>query len=318
MSNLWQPCLDEKGFVVVDGGLATELEGAGHVLNDALWSARLLRDAPAAIAQVHRDYLQAGADVIIAATYQATVEGFVGVGMTEAEARHMIGLAVEIAVEERDKWGMRNGELGIGNAPLVAASVGPYGAYLADGSEYSGAYGLSVRELRAFHAERWGLLAGSSADLLACETLPSLLEAQALLDLLHTTPDRQAWFSFSCRDAQHISDGTPIAACAAMLDSEPQVAAIGINCTRPQFVSGLIDAIRRVSNKPIVVYPNSGELWDAHAKCWIDGSAESVDGYVQRALDWFQHGATLIGGCCRTGPEHVAKLATEINRITMK
>jgi homocysteine S-methyltransferase len=314
MKTMWNSYIAEKGFVLLDGGLATELEAAGHVLNDALWSARVLRDAPAAIAKVHRDYLEAGADVVIAATYQATIPGFVAAGMLEDEAVRLMELAVGIVVEEVRKLGMRNRELGKENKqlPLVAASVGPYGAYLADGSEYRGDYGLSLAELRAFHARRWAILAATEADLLACETLPSLDEARALLDLLHTTPQRQAWFTFSGRDDKHISDGTPIAECGSLLDREPQVAAIGINCTRPQFVAGLIDELRRTTDKPIVVYPNSGELWNARAKCWIEGSAESVPAYVAQAFEWRKRGATLIGGCCRTGPQHVRQLGEQL------
>lgn len=307
MKSLWSSFIQQKGVVVLDGGLATELEAAGQVLDDALWSARLLRDAPEAIAQVHRLYLEAGADIIITATYQATLEGFVEAGVTKAEAYRLIMLAVNLAVEARDAWFATRGTASAVK-PLVAASVGPYGAYLADGSEYRGDYGLSVAALKAFHAERWGMLASSSAEILACETLPSLDEAEALLQLLHSTPERQAWFSFSCRSAKEISDGTPISACAKLLDNEPQVAAIGINCTRPQFVTALVKQLRDTSDKPIIVYPNSGELWDAEAKCWIEGSAESIDAYVAHMQAWYQAGATLIGGCCRTGPLHISRV----------
>ena len=311
MDDLWRPFVDNRGFVLLDGGLATELERAGYDLNDPLWSGKLLLDAPEAIATVHADYLQAGADVLITATYQATVQGLCERGLSEEKARRLLGLAVELAMEERRKLSMVNCQSSIANEavkPIVAASVGPYGAYLADGSEYRGDYGLTRRELSDFHRPRWDVLVESSAELLACETIPSLLEAEAILDLLHETPQRQAWFSFSCRDGKHISDGTPIIECGKLLYGEAQVAAVGINCTRPQFVPNLIDELRQVTDKPIIVYPNSGELWDAQAHCWIEGSAESAESFTSQALDWYQRGATIIGGCCRTSPVHIEQI----------
>lgn len=310
MKNPLTPFLEEQGYLIIDGGLATELEARGYDLNDALWSARLLADEPEAIRQVHLDYLRAGADVIITASYQATIPAFKARGMTEAEAIALIRRAVTLAREARDEfWAVaanREGRL----RPLVAASVGPYGAYLADGSEYSGTYGLTEAELVAFHRQRWQILVESGPDLLACETIPSATEARALARLLPETPEMVAWFSFTGRNEREISDGTPFAKVVRELDPVAQVAAIGINCTPPRFVPGLVTEARAETEKPIVVYPNSGERYDAERKIWLGLSVP--DKFAAQSVQWRAAGANLIGGCCRTGPAHIREVREEI------
>lgn len=300
------PFLAQQGVVILDGGLATELEQRGHDLSDDLWSARLLLEAPAAIRQLHTDYLAAGADCIISASYQATLPGFRRRGLNEDEAAALLRLSVQLALEARDAfWAEpenRRGRL----RPLVAASIGPYGAYLADGSEYTGDYRLSRAALLDFHRRRWQILAGSGADLLACETIPSYPEARALAQFLAETPGTYAWFSFSCRDGRSISDGTPLAECAAYLNDFPRAAAVGINCTPPRFIPRLIAEVQRVSYKPIVVYPNSGETYDAVHKRWLGISDPAEFGTYSR--EWRKAGAALIGGCCRTGPAHIQQI----------
>ncbi|RMH02439.1 MAG: homocysteine S-methyltransferase [Chloroflexi bacterium] len=307
-----EPFLQQQGALILDGGLATELEARGFNLDDPLWSARLLLEQPDAIRQVHLDYLYAGADCVISASYQATISGFMARGVSRAEAIRLIRLAVELALAARDDfWGVaanRNGRL----RPLVAASVGPYGAYLADGSEYTGNYGLETAELIAWHRERWHILANSGADLLACETIPSYREAEALRYLLAETPDTWAWFSFSCRDGHHISDGTPITDCVRLLADAPRVAAIGVNCTPPRYIPALIKAIHQVTDKPIVVYPNSGEIYDPERHCWLGESVPAEFGTYSR--EWRKLGAALIGGCCRTGPAHIRQIADRMRR----
>lgn len=289
---------------MLDGGLATELESRGGDLTDRLWSARLLLDDPDLIRAVHLDYLRAGADCITGASYQATIEGLARRGLGREEAAEVILSSVRLAVEARGEfWSVpehRRGRL----RPIVAASVGPYGAYLADGSEYTGSYDLDREGLLAFHRERWRILAASEADLLACETIPSSVEADVLLQLLEETPDVWAWFSFSCRDARSLSDGTPIARVAATLRDEPRVVAVGVNCTPPRFIGALVEEVRSGAAKPVVVYPNSGEAYDPESKRWVGGDAEPVD-FGRWGAEWRKAGASLIGGCCRTGPVHV-------------
>lgn len=302
--------LEQQGYLIVDGGLASELEHSGFDLNDPLWSARLLLESPEAIAEVHRSYLDAGADCIISASYQATIEGFLARGVSEREAEGMIRLAVELAVDARDQFwsevARNEGRL----KPLVAASVGPYGAFLANGAEFTGDYDLDEGGLLEFHRRRWELLCSTDADLLACETIPSAAESRALAHLLSDTPGRSAWFSFSCRDGTHISDGTPIAQCAHDLASIPGVAAVGVNCTSPVYIASLVGEIRRQTTLPIVVYPNSGEVWNAESKRW-SGPADSRE-FALASRGWYEVGARLLGGCCRTRPQDIRLVRQEI------
>lgn len=307
MSNPIQRFLDRQGAVVLDGGLASELEARGCDLSDALWSARLLMDDPEQIRQVHLAYFQAGADCVITASYQASVAGFMARGLSEAEALAMLRLSAQLGLDARREFWSAAADQSGRLRPLVAASVGPYGAFLADGSEYSGNYDLDEEGLLSWHRQRWHILAESGVDLLACETLPSMAEARALRLLLKEAPEMPAWFSFSCRDGLHISDGTPIAACGELLAQEAQVVAIGINCTAPRFIPSLISQLRSVSEKPIVVYPNSGETYDVENKRWLGLSdAASFGDY---SFQWHEQGAALIGGCCRTGPAHIQQIA---------
>ena len=296
--------LARQDVIVLDGALATELEARGFSVNDALWSAKALFERPDLLREIHLEYLRAGADVVTSASYQATVEGFMKHGFTEEEAIALLHKSVHLAREACDLYCTERGA--DGDVPLVAASVGPYGAYLADGSEYRGDYAVDEDALTAFHAGRLPILAAAQPDLLACETLPCLVEARAIVRALREREIRiPAWFSFSCRDAAHISDGMEIAVCARWLDTVPEAAAIGLNCTAPQYVESLIGEIRRETTKPIVVYPNSGETYDASDKSW-HGAAEDFGTIARR---WRTAGARLIGGCCRTTPREIADIA---------
>jgi len=297
--------IEKHGMLLLDGGLATELEEQGLDISTHLWSAQLLHTNPEAIRKVHLAYLEAGADCIISASYQASIEGFLTYGLSKKQARSLMNKPVTLANDACDEYlnNAKNREPGR-MRPLVAASIGPYGAYLANGAEYRGDYGISKSKLRAFHEPRWEILAASPVDLLACETIPSLQEAEVLLELLQKTPGIFAWMSFSCRDAKHISEGTPITECAALFKDCEQVAAIGVNCTAPQYISSLIKEIRaRAPGKPIVVYPNSGEVYDGETRTWVGTSAPLNSGIA--AKEWFRSGARLIGGCCRMGPKHI-------------
>ena len=296
--------LARQDVIVLDGALATELEARGFSISDALWSAKALFACPDLVREVHLDYLRAGADVVTSASYQATVEGFMRCGFTEAEAAALLQKSVRLAREACERYCSERGvDSGV---PLVAASVGPYGAYRADGSEYRGDYGIDEDALVAFHSERLALLAEAKPDLLACETLPCLVGARAIVRALREREIRiSAWFSFSCCDAAHISDGMEIAACARWLDTVPEAAAIGLNCTAPQYAEKLIRAIRSETAKPIVVYPNSGEMYDVHERRWYGAAAD----FGTEARRWRAAGARLIGGCCRTTPREIADIA---------
>lgn len=312
-ANPLTPFLERQGVVVLDGGLATELEARGVHLEEELWSARVLIDDPERIVEVHRAYLEAGADCIVSSGYQATVEGFVRWGLSEAEAWHLLRRSVELAVvardafwEERPRQGVQDGGCSERLRPLVAAGVGPYGAFLADGSEYTGHYGLEIADLYGFHAPRWRELASSGADLMACETIPNRKEACALARLVAETPEVPAWISFSCPDGHHLADGDDLQATVAEIDQTPGLIAIGVNCLAPSLVEGLLRQLREVTDKPLLAYPNSGEAWDAQNKCWREGSRG--DDLSTFALRWRAAGACLMGGCCRTGPEEIRRL----------
>lgn len=304
-TNPIQNALDTQGFVVLDGALATQLEVKGAFLQDQLWSAKLLVENPGLIKQVHYEYFYHGADVATTASYQATFEGFAKRGLDNKKAIALLQLSVQLANEARDEfWKVANPKQRIW--PLIAASIGPYGAMLADGSEYRGNYGLDVKALMDFHRPRLEVLLESGADLLACETIPSLREAEAIISLLKEYPQARAWLSFSCCDEQHICDGTTLKTVMALTMHVDQVVAVGINCTAPHLVSPLLDSVKGATSKPLIVYPNSGEGWDAINKSWLPSEA-SAD--LKPSIEkWFQQGARLIGGCCRMGPHDITTI----------
>ena len=291
-------------LLVLDGAFGTEVARRGFDTNDELWAARALFEAPDLVRGVHADYYRAGADIATSASYQATVEGFEKKGFTREEAKALISRSVALVQEARDAVWQEIPHEGRPR-PLASASVGPYGAYLADGSEYRGDYGVSRSELADFHAERLSLLVEARPDLLACETLPILEEAEAILGELKKYPDMGAWFSFSCGDGAHTTGGDAIADCARLLAKSPQVVAVGVNCTAPEHVASLIRAIREAADIPVVVYPNTGETYDARTKTW-HGSPTPYGDFVRQ---WQEAGAQLIGGCCRTTPDDIRAIA---------
>lgn len=299
--------LNDFNLIILDGALATELENRGCDINDSLWSAKILAENPEIIEKLHYDYFMSGADCAITSSYQATIDGFIQKGFTETEAISLIKRSVRIAKKARDDFWNASENRKNRPIPLVAGSVGPYGAYLADGSEYRGDYNISEEELINFHRPRIKILVEEGVDILACETIPNLLEAKAITKLLEEFPDVYCWISFSCKNDLEISDGTLISDCAKYLDSCEQVAAIGINCTAPAYVNSLIEEIKTNSKKPIIVYPNSGEEYDANSKTW-HGDSSSCS-YGGNAKNWFDKGAKLIGGCCRTTPEDIKSIA---------
>lgn len=315
-NNPLTPFLTAQGFVVLDGGLATELESRGANISDALWSARLLLDAPEMIRQLHYDYCAAGADVAISASYQASFPGFARRGLDQNEATRLMGLSVELAQAARDEfWAEASNRAGR-LRPLVAASIGCYGAFLADGSEYRGDYGLSRQELMDWHRPRMAALVATGPDLLACETIPSQLEAEALLALLTEFPDTPAWISFSCQDESRVCHGEDFADCVAVAATSPQVVAVGVNCTPPRFVESLLAGARGVTDKPLLCYPNSGEGWDASARCWVTGSG--VTDFGRPARLWRDAGAQLLGGCCRTGPDDIRRIRESLAEFSRR
>ncbi|MET9080420.1 homocysteine S-methyltransferase [Streptomyces sp. NPDC004237] len=287
------------GTVVLDGGMSNQLASAGHDLSDELWSARLLADRPDAVADAHLAYFRAGADVAITASYQATFEGFAQRGIGPEEAARLLALSVELG---RDAVRRARDE-GIVRPLWVAASVGPYGAMLADGSEYRGRYGVSVEELERFHRPRIEVLAGAGPDVLALETVPDADEAAALLRAVRGL-GVPAWLSYSVAGGRTRA-GQPLEEAFALAADVDEVIAVGVNCCAPQDVEFAVETAARVTGKPVVVYPNSGEVWDAEVRAWTGRSTFTAE----QVAGWRKAGARLIGGCCRVGPEGIAGIA---------
>lgn len=290
-----------RGPVVLDGGLSTHLETMGHDLTTTkLWSATLIADDPDAIVAAHADFFRAGAQVATTATYQASYSGFASIGLDAAAAEQMMRQGVALAVRARDAAS------GDGESRWVAASVGPYGAMLADGSEYRGDYGMSVTDLRGWHRPRLAVLADAGADVLAVETIPCAAEVEAVLAELAGT-GVPAWISVTATmrgDVPCTAAGEPLAEVFAMVRGMDEVVAVGVNCCDPQPVAAMVRAATRAAGKPGVAYPNRGEVWDAAARAWT-GSGSFDSALVQ---GWRDAGAVLIGGCCRVEPEAIASI----------
>ena len=289
--------------IVLDGGLSTALEQQGADLAGALWTARLLGEEPERIAAAHRAFYAAGARVATTASYQASVEGLVAAGYDAAEARRLITLSVTIARDVRDELAETAPGL------LVAASVGPYGAFLADGSEYTGRYGVAAARLRDFHAPRLELLAEAGPDLLAVETIPDADEAEVLVALLDEV-GLPAWFSYSVRGAA-TNAGQPLGAAYAVLAGSRSVVAAGVNCSDQADVLGAVEAAVAATGLPAVAYPNRGGSWDADAKTWAYGDPVDLD----LVETWVAAGARLVGGCCGNGPADIAALADRVRHL---
>ncbi|WP_406274862.1 homocysteine S-methyltransferase [Streptomyces sp. NBC_00191] len=290
-----------EGVVVLDGGLSNQLEAQGCDLSDELWSARLLADDPREIETAHAAYVRAGAQVLITSSYQATFEGFERHGVAREEAAGLPARSVELA--------RTAGEL-VPREVWVAASVGPYGAMLADGSEYRGRYGLSVRELERFHRPRIEALVAAGPDVLALETVPDMDEAEALLRAVDAY-GLPLWLSYTIT-GERTRAGQELAAAFALAAGHDQVIAVGVNCCDPRDADRAVELAAAVTAKPVVVYPNSGERWNAEERGWRGGSTYDPG----RVRDWLASGARLVGGCCRVGPGQIAELARAVTEVT--
>lgn len=306
MRTTLQETLDKSGIIVIDGSMSTALERLGCDLNDSLWTAKALVSQSELVRQVHLDYFRAGADCGITNSYQATIPGLTARGYTLAEAERIISSSVEVFLDARQGWWESEGRSNGRAYPLCLGSVGPYGAYLADGSEYRGNYGIPKSELRDFHRRRMELLWQAGADLLLIETLPSLEEALIAADIAEEL-EADYWVSFSCKDSSHIHEGDLLRYCAtALAAGHPHLKMIGVNCMPPQFAEHLISQLRASCPLPVAVYPNSGEVYDPVTKTW-HGNRDGM-AFGDYARRWMRAGAAAVGGCCRTVDSHIQEV----------
>lgn len=305
--NLFEQILEKQKAIIIDGALGTQIQKNGYDVNDSLWSAKYLDENPEVIKEVHIQYLEIGADIIITSSYQASIEGFIKKGFSKEKAYELIRLSINIAKDSRDEFwnSLDNKQNRI--KPLVAASIGPYGAYLADGSEYTGKYGISSKELKEFHKNRLEIILSCKPDLLAIETMPLLDEVKIIVELLKGFEEIPSWITFSAKNENITNANDDIKECMKYLENQKHISAVGINCTAPQYIPVLIKNISSVCSKPIVVYPNGGSVYNPITKFWEKGEISPKE-YAKLAHLWYQSGARLIGGCCLTSPDEIKEI----------
>ena len=304
-----QDVLEKNGIMVIDGSMSTALEALGANTKNSLWTAAALAEQPELVKQVHLDYFRAGADCGITCSYQATIPGLTEYGYSVEEAEKIIADSVRLFLEARDEWWEKEGREAGRVYPLCLAGIGPYGAYLADGSEFIGNYGISDQALYDFHRRRMEILADAGADMFLIETQPSLNEALIAAGIAEEL-GLDYWVSFSCRDGLRIHEGDLIRDCAAAFsEGHPGLKMIGVNCTKPEYIVSLIHELRNATDLPVAVYPNSGLIYDAVTKTWTEPE-EKLD-FGAFALEYMKAGASAVGGCCTTDASHIREV-TEV------
>lgn len=303
--------LNQGKTLILHGALGTELEYRGYDVSGKLWSAKYLLKNPRVIKEIHKDYILAGSDIVTTSTYQATFPGLKEVGLSEKEIENIIRLTVALAKEARDEvWNQLTDEEKNGRIyPLISGDVGPYAAFLADGSEYTGAYGdVSKDDLKNFHRPRIQLLLEEGVELLAVETIPNLLEIESLLELLEEEfPQVEAYLSVTTQDGQTLSDGSSIEKIAELVNQSDNVVAVGLNCSSPTFFNEFLSCLRQLTEKPFVTYPNSGEVYDGATQTWHE-TADTSHTLLENSIEWRNLGTQILGGCCRTRPSDIFSL----------
>ncbi len=304
--NLIKNFLEKQNALILDGALGTQMQNHGFNINDSLWSAKFLDENPNAIKLVHKEYLEAGADCIITSSYQASLEGFLEKGFSEEKADHLISSSIKIAKDTRDEFweSYKNSDR---LKPLVAASIGPYGAYLANGAEYSGAYEISEKKLSSFHKRRLDTIMKMSPDIIACETIPLFSEIKILSKLLEKYKTTTSWLCLSAKNESLTNAGDDVEEVISWLNAQKHIDAIGVNCTAPQYISTLVKKIKKLSDKLIVIYPNGGSAYNPITKLW-ESSLTNSEEFAKMAYLWNSLGANIIGGCCETTPKEIKKI----------
>lgn len=280
------------------------LEGFGCDLNHDLWSARLINSDPELITRAHLSYLEAGADCITTSSYQASSEAFLACGFGKEEAENLLLKSVELAERAKALYYRQNDSK---RSIQIAASFGPYGAFLANGAEYTGLYDVDTSELTEFHSKKIKVLERSNADVFAFETIPNLEEIKVVTRLLETCT-KPSWLSVSCKNDAQLNDGNSIEEVTMVLDKSTNIFAVGVNCTAPKYISNIIRLLKdRIKDKKIIIYPNSGEIYQKETRSWLGISDPRA--FELMAKEWFSLGANIIGGCCRIGPDHIKRLS---------
>lgn len=303
--NDFKKWLEEQKYVVIDGALSTALEKKGMDLNHKLWTAKVLVENPEKIKEVHREYFEAGANIAITSTYQASILGFRDLGHSEEEAEAFIKQSVELAKQARL-------ESQVNQKMWIAGSVGPYGAYLADGSEYRGDYSVNGQFLKEFHEKRIELLISEGVDLLAIETIPNIEEIKVLLNILSNYPETVAWVTCSLKDSEHISDGSKLSSVQEILEGNQQIIGYGINCVKPEYVEKSMEILSLNKSKKLIAYPNGGAIYTPTTKEWGDnGNSKHI--FSKDCLDWYEKGCSMIGGCCCTTKDDIKTLSDTLS-----
>jgi len=307
-------------IMTIDGGFSTQLafHVGSNIDGDPLWSARYNAVEPTAVIQTHLDFLENGAEIILTNTYQASVEGYTThLKLDREQSIELIKSTVKLAHIARDKFLQTKGNQQ--DKPLIFASIGPYGAHLHDGSEYTGSYASRVSSavIRKWHKVRIDACVEAGVDGLAIETIPCQMEAEAVVDLIHDEyPDLKFWVSFQCKDGQRIADGGDFSSAVEMIWSRVEarqkknLIAIGVNCINPNYVAELFKSLKR--KIPLVVYPNSGEIYSVEEGWKGEKDCLPLEEYVH---EWASLGAKFIGGCCRTNASMIQKLRQKVDQL---
>ena len=305
--------LEKQDIIILDGALGTELERQGYDVSGRLWSAKYLLENPQIIQDLQEDYVRAGSNIITTSSYQASIPAFVEAGLSLDKADDLLKETVFLAqAAVKNVWQGLSLDEQQRSYPLIAGSVGPYAAFLADGSEYTGAYHLSEKEFKDFHRPRIQALLDAGCDLLALETIPNGAETKALVHLLSEEfPQVEVYLSFTAQTVSAISDGTLIEEVGRLAQSSPQVLAVGFNCTAPHLIAPLLEKLKQVCDKPLLAYPNSGEIYNGVTNTWQDNPEQQLCLPDYSHL-WKKQGVQLFGGCCRTRPEDIRRLAGEL------
>lgn len=329
----------EKRHLVLDGALGTQLESIIpndseiQPKNDPLWSTKVLMTQPKLIERIHYQYLQSGSDIIMTSTYQASCAGLIKYANSYTdEVAHVWERSVDMANNAIRRHKLENNTKPIRNRdPIICGSVGPYGAFLANGAEYTGEYGMiSNEELEKHHFKLLQfLILHPDVKLIAIETIPNFREFKVLVNLLTKLlslhgPNQKFYLSINVRNESEMCDGTPVEKVMNYLNFKMKtmgilqrnIFAIGYNCVDYHLVTSLIDNLTMFNefHIPMIVYPNLGYVYSTKHEEYI--AYQDTNELELMILDWLKRGVKIIGGCCGSGPQEIEKISEVVNNYT--